>query len=159
MNLLPGLFRRSYVKPGRHPDILDSEYKPQEDLDRQRQHDDQEGLHHHILEQAHAAINLARKSSGRDQFVNTEAGGPRIEPNHDGAENNFAHTTLDAENIRQIAVHLKDEAVVIPRHAGPEPHPSRTANQGPDDNHRYPKDDESENEGPDGELALLVGVV
>src|SRR5207249_6502343 len=66
---------------------------------------------------------------------------------------------LDAEDIRQIAIDFENEPVVIPSHAWPEPHPARTPNQRTDHDHADPEDDESENECPDGELALLVGVI
>src|SRR5207244_1392151 len=78
---------------------------------------------------------------------------------HGSAEQVFQQRILDAEDIRQIAIDLEDETVVIPGHAGPEPHPAWTAYQRADHDHADPEDDESENECPDGELALLVRVV
>src|ERR1700756_5056918 len=78
---------------------------------------------------------------------------------YDGAEDSLAQVGRNSENVRQIAVHLIDLTVVIPGLPGPEPLPAWTADKGADGDHRYPENNEAEEERADFELALLPGVV
>src|SRR6266403_6192224 len=94
-----------------------------------------------------------------EEGVDDQAADDKKAADDDGAENAFAPIRSDAENIGQVYVDLVDEAVVIPRLPGPEPLPAGTANEGADENHRDPQDNEAEEERADSELALLPGVV
>src|SRR5262249_7307887 len=148
-----------HVEPGCNPNVLDTEQEPQHDLDRQCQHNNEENLHDGVLQEAHARIDLAAEWRQHNQLVDADPRGHEINAAHGGPEQILQQRILDAEDIRQIAIDFEDQAVMVPRHAGPETHPARTLDERADDDHDDPEDDESENEGPDGELTLLVSVV
>src|SRR5665647_2479456 len=60
--------RRSYIKPGGHPDVFDAEQQPDHDFHRQREHDYQKDLHGGVLQHAHARVDLAVERRARDQL-------------------------------------------------------------------------------------------
>ena len=51
--------RSSYAEPRRHPDVFDREKQPQQNLDRQRQHENKKRVHGDQLHQAHALVDLS----------------------------------------------------------------------------------------------------
>src|SRR5207245_11249421 len=77
---------------------------------------------------------------------------------HGRTEDAFAPILGDSEEVEQVAVDVINEAVVIPRLPRPEPLPYEAANEGADENHGDPHDDEAEEKCSDGEFALLPGV-
>src|ERR1039457_6948046 len=119
----------------------------------------QKDLHHGVLQHAHAGVDLTVERGVRDQLVNQDGGGHRVRAHREGAEKKLRPCRVDAENIRQIAVDLEDQPVVIPRGPGPEPHPSGTADQRADRDHVQPEHDKSEEECQDGVLTLSKSVV
>src|SRR5882762_1839644 len=78
---------------------------------------------------------------------------------NDRAEDAFTPIRSDSEKIRQVAVHLIDETVVIPGLPRPEPLPSGTANKSANENHGDPQDDEAKEKCSNCEFALLPRVV
>ena len=78
---------------------------------------------------------------------------------HCRPEEALAQHAGDAEHVRQIPIGFEDELVVVPGLARPEPDPTRTPNECANDHHRQPQHDKAEEEGPNGELPLLVGVI
>src|SRR5262249_44851242 len=93
------------------------------------------------------------------QSVHHEAADGKEAADHNGAEDGFAKIRCDSENVRQIAIDLVDQPVVIPGLPGPEPLPAGTADEGADGDHRDPEDDEAEKETADLKLPLLPGVI
>ena len=82
-----------------------------------------------------------------------------VTANHDGSEDGFGQVRGDPEKIGQIAVYFINKPIVIPGLSRPEPLPTGSADEGPNNDHRDPKDDEAEHECADGKLALLPGVI
>src|SRR5690242_19235442 len=139
MSGLPGLsLDRSYVEPGSYPHVLNAEEEPGQNLNRQRQHDDEERLHHHILENAHARVDLAIERRPGDQLVAEDRRGHGIDTGYDSAEDDLTDLAVNAEDVGQVAIDLEDQPVVIPRHSRPKPHPPRTADESADHDHRDP---------------------
>ena len=103
-------------------------------------------------------ISLAERRQ-RDHFVHADPGADEIDAHHDGAEYALGRAARDAEDIGQIAVHLEDQAVMVPRDAGPEPHPAGAADNGADDDHADPQHDEAEDEREDRKFSLFVCVI
>src|SRR5579864_2480530 len=162
MKLIPDLclvLDRSYVEPRSYPDVFNAEHQARDDLDGQRQHDDEEYLHGGDLQQAHALENLAGERRQVHELVNADGRTSGVNAADDRSEDDLGDASLDAEDIREVAIDGEFEAVVIPGHARPEPHPAGTADESADDDHGDPQNDEAENEGEDGELALLECVI
>src|SRR5258707_13558822 len=84
-------YKRSDVKPRGNPNVLDAEQQPDEDLDRQRHHNNEERLHHHVLQDAHARVNLTVERGSGDELGNEKAGGNKAEGVYDPTENNLAY--------------------------------------------------------------------
>ena len=78
---------------------------------------------------------------------------------HRSSEDPFAPIRSDSEEIRQVAIHFINEAIVVPGLARPEPLPPWTTNKSADENHRDPQDDEAEKKRSNGKFALPPGVV
>src|SRR6266850_5281233 len=133
------------------------EQQPQQHLDGQSEHGEEEGHQDRILQQAHALVVFGVVTP--EESVDQQTAHDKKAADYNGAENAFAPIRSDAENVRQVDVDLIDEAVVIPRLPGPEPLPAGSANEGADEDHRDPQNNEAEQERADGELALLPGVV
>ena len=74
-------------------------------------------------------------------------------------EETLAKHTGNAEHVRKIPIGFKDQLVVVPGLARPEPDPPGTANECANDHHRQPQYDKSEKEGQNSELPLLVCVI
>src|SRR6266478_4915346 len=91
--------------------------------------------------------------------MNNHAADGEESADHDRAEDAFSPIRSDSEKIRQVAVHLIDEAVVVPGLARPEPLPSGAADEGADENHGDPQDYEAKEKCYDGEFSLLQRVV
>src|ERR1700681_1439537 len=66
---------------------------------------------------------------------------------------------VDAEDLVQVSIDGELNPLRVPSLPRPEPHPSGAADECADYNHQDPQADESEQESPNGEAALLVGVV
>src|SRR5579864_1370039 len=129
----------------------------QSHLQGQGDHGQQQKLHDRELQQAHA-LKIFSHPAPEDGIH--QASAEQVVAAYDNrAENALAQVRRDAEDVRQVAIHLVDEAVVVPRLAGPEPLPSRAANKRADDDHRDPEDDEAEQKRPDREPALLPCVI
>src|ERR1700730_11114862 len=153
-----GLLRlRLDVEPRRNPYILNVEHQAQHHLDGQRNHGEKKDYQDGVLQQAFALIIFGVVAA--IQRVHQKAADGKEATDYRGAEYGFAEVGRDAENVRQIAIDLVDEAVVIPGLPGPEPLPARTADKGADGDHRYPENDEAKEERADFELALLPGVI
>src|SRR4051812_43780071 len=160
MNGLPDPYLdRSYVEPGSHPNVFNAEHQPRQDLHWQRQHDNEEDLHYGVLQHAHAGVDLAVERGPRNQLMDQNSRTYAVGADDDGAENDLADAPGDSEDIWKIAIDFEDQPVVIPGGPRPEPHPARTTDQGADHDHGDPEDDEAEDKGPDGKLALPVGVI
>src|SRR6266850_5154708 len=131
--------------------------QPQQHLDGQSEHGEKKGHQDRVLQQAHALVVfwVAAPEEGVDQ----QAADDKKAADDDGAENAFAPIRSDAEDVGQVDVDLVDEAIVIPGLPGPEPLPAGSANEGADENHRDPQNNEAEEERADGEFALLPGVI
>src|SRR5271170_1940130 len=168
------LVASSYAEPRRHPDVMDCKNQAQHNFCRQRKHKNQEGVHGYQLYQAHALVDLAAEFGAHADPVdqdrrNDEESDQRKhaedDAGPDGAlvfryvENGGEPRAVNAENLIEVAVHGIIHALGVPGSARPKPHPSRAADEGADDDHQDPEADEAEHEGPDGEAALLVGVV
>src|SRR6266436_310289 len=145
------------VEPWGDPDIFDVEHEAQEHLDGQADHGEEKNHQDGVLQQALALIILGIIAAIQRMHEKT-ANGEESADNR-GAEDGFAEVGGDAEKIRQIAIDLVDEAVVIPGLAGPEPLPAGAANEGADGDHRYPENNEAEEERAYFEFALLPGVI
>src|ERR1019366_1221081 len=133
-----------HVEPGRNPYILDVKHKPQQHLDRQRKHREHKKHHDRILQQAHALVIL--RIPAPEEAVQGKPADHIKAAHHHQSEDCLDPVGSNSEKVRQIAVHLVDEPVVVPRLSGPEPLPSRAANKGPDDDHRNPQHDKTEQE-------------
>src|SRR6202022_3178331 len=110
-----------------------------------------------VLQQALALIIFGVVAAF--QRVHEKAANGEEATDYRGAEDGLAEVGGDAENVRQIAIDLVNETVVIPGLPGPEPLPAWTADEGADGDHRYPENDEAEEERADLKLALLPGVI
>src|SRR5437899_9102981 len=109
------------------------------------------------MQQAHALVILRVVTP--EKGVNRESAQGEIAPDYNCSEDALRPVGSDAEDVGQVAVHFVNEAVVVPGLPGPEPLPARPANEGSDENHGDPQDDEAEKKSADGELALLPGVI
>src|SRR5260370_11943283 len=78
---------------------------------------------------------------------------------NDCAEDAFTPIRSDTEKIGQVAIDFVDETVVVPRLPRPEPLPSGAADEGANENHGDPQDDEAEEKCSNGECSLFPGVV
>src|SRR5258708_22235971 len=145
------------VEPWRNPDIFNVEREAQELLEGQRNNGQEKDHQDGVLQQALALIIFGVVTAV--QRVHQKAADGEETADYRGAEDGFAEVGGDAENVRQIAIDLVDEAIVIPGLPGPEPLPAGAADKGADGNHRDPENDEAEEECADLELALLPGVV
>src|SRR6266850_2515818 len=110
------------------------EQQPQQHLDGQSEHGEEEGHQDRILQQAHARVVFGVVTP--EESVDQQTAHDKKAADYNGAENAFAPIRSDAENVRQVDVDLIDEAVVIPRLPGPEPLPAGSANEGADEDHR-----------------------
>src|ERR1700734_2295487 len=168
------LVASSYAEPRRHPDVFNCENQAQQNFERQREHQDQKRVHGYELHQAHALVNLAAEIGAHADPVNQDCRDDEERDQREDAENHagpdraliFRHVenggeprAVNAENLIEVAVHSVIHAFSVPGFSWPEPHPSGAADEGADHDHQDPKADEAEHEGPDGEAALLVGVV
>src|SRR5713101_1521689 len=151
------LHLRLDVEPWRDPDIFNVEREAQEHLDGQCNHGEEKDHQDGVLQQALALIIFGVVTT--IQRVHHKAADGEEATDYRGTEDGFAEVGGDAEKIRQITIDLVDEAVVIPGLPGPEPLPSRTADEGADGDHRYPENNEAEEERADFKLALLPGVI
>src|SRR6266446_5296022 len=145
------------IEPWRDPDILNVEHQAQQHLDRQADHGQEKDHQDGVLQQALALIIFRVVTP--IQRVHQEAADGEEATNDRRTEDGFAQVGRDAENVRQIAVDLVDLAVVIPGLPGPEPLPAWATNEGADGDHRYPENDEAEEERANFELPLLPGVI
>src|SRR6266404_4328794 len=145
------------IEPWRDPDILNVEHQAQQHLDRQADHGQEKDHQDGVLQQALALIIFRVVTP--IQRVHQEAADGEEATDDRRTEDGFAQVGRNAENVRQIAIDLVDLAVVIPGLPGPEPLPAGTADEGADGDHRYPENDEAEEERADFELALLPGVI
>src|SRR5882724_2701371 len=133
------------------------EQQPQQHFDGQSKHGEEESHQDRILQQAHTLVVFGVMTP--EESVDLQAADDKKTADDDGAENAFAPIRSDAENIGQVNVDLVDEAIVIPGLPRPEPLPAGSANESANENHRYPQNNEAEEERADGELPLLPGVV
>src|SRR6267143_3814450 len=145
----------AYVEPWRDPDIFNVEHQAQHHLDWQRNHGEKKDHQDGVLQQALALIIFGVVAA--IQRVHQKAADGEEAADYRGTEDGFAEVGGDAEKIRQVAIDLVDQAVVIPGLPGPEPLPPWTANEGADGDHRYPENDEAEEERADFKFALLPG--
>src|ERR1700720_536815 len=145
------------VEPRRNPNIFDVEHQAQSHLEGQSDHGQKKDHQDGILQQALALIILGVVAA--IQRVHDKAADGEEATDDRRTEDGFAQVGRNAKKVRQIAVDLIDLAVVIPGLPGPEPLPARTADEGADGDHRYPENDEAEEERADLKLALLPGVI
>src|ERR1700741_4101174 len=129
----------------------------QQHFQRQGDHDQQEGLGDRELQQAHAVEIFWHVAA--EQRVDEKAASREVSAHYDQTEYAFAQVRGDAEDVRQVAVHLVNQSIVIPGLSWPEPLPAGSSNESADNDHRDPKDDETEQERGDREAALLPGVI
>src|SRR5216684_1903950 len=118
------LHLRLDVEPWRDPDIFNVEHQAQHHLDGQRNHGEKKDHQDGVLQQALALIIF--RVVAAIQRVHYKAANGEESADNRGAEDGFAEVGGDAEKIRQIAIDLVDEAVVIPGLPGPEPLPAWT---------------------------------
>src|SRR5579859_7288090 len=145
------------IEPWRYPDIFNVEHEAQEHLDGQADHGQEKDHQDGILQEALALIIFWIVAA--IQRVDYEAADGEEAADYHGAEDGFAEVGGDAEKIRQVAIDLVDEAIVIPGLPGPKPLPAGTANEGTNGDHGHPQNNEAEEECADLEFALLPGVI
>src|ERR1700732_11537 len=126
-----------YVEPRRYPDIFDVEHQAQSHLEGQSDHGQKKDHQDGILQQALALIIFGVVAA--IQRVHDKAADGEEAADYRGAEDGFAEVGGNAEKVRQIAIDLVDEAVVIPSLPGPEPLPAGPADKGADGDHRDPE--------------------
>src|SRR5580658_6582762 len=168
------LVASSNAEPRSHPDVMDCKNQTQQNFRRQRKHENQERVHSYQLHQTHALVNLAAEFGSHADPMDQDRRNDEESDQRKDSENYarpdcpliFRYVkdgggprTVNAENLIEVTVHGVIHALGVPGSARPEPHPSRAADKGADDDHQDPEADEAEHESPDGEAALLVGVV
>src|SRR5207245_8554431 len=132
--------------------VLNMEKQPQEHLDGQPEHGQKKSHHDGILQQAHALVIFRVLTP--EKGVNGEAAQGEKAPDYNCSEDALRPVGSDAEDVGQVAVHLVNEAVVIPGLPRPEPLPARAATEGSDENHGDQWDDEAEKKSADGKLTF-----
>src|SRR5581483_9536148 len=126
-------------------------------LDRQRNHREQEKHHERVLQQAHAApvpgLKPAKKREKRQSAS-------QVKSAHDNsAENSLAQVAGNAEQIGQVAVHLVNDAAMVPGLSRPEPLPTRPTYEGPDQDHRNPQKQKTKGKRSDRKAPLPQRVI
>ena len=83
------------VEPGRNPNVFEAQRRlPEQNLDRQEEHDDQQRLHHDVLQQAHARVDLPAERCRDYQLVNTDPCRNPVSAEHCRAEYVFDDVLL-----------------------------------------------------------------
>src|SRR5262249_4842366 len=112
----------------------------------------EERHHDRVLQQTHALVIF--KIDTAKHTVYDQSAHNKISTDNNRAEDTLPQIRNDAENVKQIAIHLINKAVVVPRLSEPKPLPAGPANEDADENHKHPQNDETEKKNADSKLAL-----
>src|ERR1044072_5130962 len=128
-----------YVEPWCDHHVLDAKDLPDEQFHRQAdEYRYRKHLKDQVLQERRALEDFLLELAPRDDQMNDQPGNDVKRRDDDQPEYAFPGLARDAENVGQVAVDFVKLNVMVPRLAGPEPHPSRPAYERADEDQRYP---------------------